>query len=52
MYPDKFDDCNLEQLKHWRTIILAAKQKAGEQSMDAKAALRKVESCIKNHSIN
>lgn len=35
MYPDNFNDCDLEQLKWWRTKILTDLQQAEERAIDA-----------------
>jgi hypothetical protein len=52
MYPDNFDGYNLKQLREWRTKILAAKQKAEEQTLAAKLALDKVQRAIKQRENN
>lgn len=62
MYPDNFNNCDLEQLKSWRTKILADLQQAEERAIDAGIdpqelkrilpigiALGKVESELQNH---
>jgi hypothetical protein len=52
MYPDNFDRFNLTELGQWRSTILAAKQKAEDQAMDARIALKKVEAELKKRGKN
>lgn len=62
MYPDNFNGYDFEQLKQWRTKLLADLQQAEQQAIDAGMhpevlktillmgiALGKVESEIQNH---
>jgi|GEM_PF-3479042 len=52
MYPDNFNNYNLQELISLRTQILANKQKAEEQAMDAKEALKKIQSEIEKRPKN